>query len=265
MLLPSRGTRCVIRGVGTGPEAFGFAKDAQVPANDEGQSSAPAAPEPGQPLEGHDASEAEASTPGPAKKKPRIATSDHSQYPEWSTMEYIWEACSQILHKATNCEFRQAQSSTQATDTLRFADAFAGGSQWMITRDQIQDLVRLGSHQTRKPFQLHSYGQLKAYCDERRAQAAVIRQFYKITGGGTQDTIGFVAFQHPAIRKLIQEQFQFSDEQLDQVCGVVPDALKLLLQQTQPLGTDFQIVPPAASAYLQNAGLSVPVHKASRP
>ena len=59
-------------------------------------------------------------------------------------------------------------------------------------------------------------------------------------------------------RQLIQEQFQFNDEQLDEVCGLVPDALKLLLQQSQPLGADHQIAPPAASAYLQNAGLNVP-------
>jgi hypothetical protein len=174
-------------------------------------------------------------------------------------MEYIWEVCSQILGKATNCEFRQAQSSTQATDTLRFAESFATGSQWMITRDQIQDLVRLGSHDTSNNFKLHSYGQLKAYCDQRRGQAAIIRKFYNITGGGTQDNIGFVAFQHPAIRKLIQEQYQLSDEQVDQICGVVPDELKVLLQQSLPLGTDFQTVPPSATAYLQNAGLSVPV------
>lgn len=163
---------------------------------------------------------ATASAMEPAQKKPRVATSDGSTYPDWTSGEYIWEILSQIFAKVSTAEFRQAQNSTQATDSLRFADAFASGGQWMITKDQIADLVRIASHQASPSIKLQSYGQLKAYCDLRRGQAEVIRKFYQIPSH-SQDVIGWLAFQHPSIRQLVREQCQFNDDQLDKVLGKV--------------------------------------------
>ena len=68
------------------------------------------------------------------------------------------------------------------------------------------------------PAQVH-----KAYCDQRRGQCEIIRNYYGVASSkdATQDMQGFIAFQHPAVRKLIQGEGKLTPQELDRLLGPV--------------------------------------------
>ncbi len=63
----------------------------------------------------------------------------------------------------------------------------------------------------------------KAYCDQRRGQHDIIQKYYGVTSKKdvTQDAQGFLAFQHPAVRKLIQEESKLTPQDMDRLLGPV--------------------------------------------
>ena len=63
----------------------------------------------------------------------------------------------------------------------------------------------------------------KAYCDQRRGQYDIIQKYYGVTSKKdvTQDMQGFLAFRHPAVRKLIQEESKLTPQDMDRLLGPV--------------------------------------------
>ena len=108
-------------------------------------------------------------------------------------------------------------------------------------------LQQTSSFTTDQPNPVWCYGHLKAACDARRGQYQTVLDFFKIPWSsydGNQDVIGLCSLYIPDVRKTLQDQNKWTDQEAKLFLPDVPQELQDLLDQSVPLGTDWGPVPP---------------------